>query len=697
MAKKPRLSKNNTKKKSSQRRGLHSIGAKLYIAFLIPVLLMMILGVTVSRIASNALIESYQTNMVQTFSAKADSVNTLMNSVQEKCAQLAVNPDVTDFYGTNHKEAELTTMNTNMIKLVGSVFGTNKDITGYYLFGKKGVPVESVSTVNFDYYTTFTESDEGVALKESGSTCQWKGYHNCIDENVKTSSDNYSLAYTMYSPLYDMYIICDLGMDCIQNILESSRMGDGSIVAFITPDGRETYSKTVPKQFDTSNPVFASLACYEKAVKSDNASGFSTNIMLNNTKYCFVYSKVGESGCVLCGLIPTSVLLQDAVSIQKVTILIVILAVIISIFVATMITSGITSAIKQMRITLAKAADGNLAVTFLTKRKDEFRSLCESMNALITNTKNLLNESNTASQVVKDSSVTLSTEMKSMQDTVQKMCKSFDEVEGGSVQQTEDIDQCAILISDFAENMNEVSESITDIRELSDKTEVSAESGVDMIVRLNETMKATSDITQDVIKSIEELDDHTHSVDEIVVFINELSEQTNLLSLNASIEAARSGEAGRGFAVVAAEIRKLADETMNAGNNIQSLIGNIQEKTKTTVSLATHTGEIVHSQMDALNNTREIFTDISEQVRDLSQHYDDILDKMHKMDASKVETLERIDNLSAYSRESASIVTQVTSEANTQIQMIDDLTVQTEALAKEISCLEKSIARFKVE
>ena len=338
-----------------------------------------------------------------------------------------------------------------------------------------------------------------------------------------------------------------------------------------------------------------------------------------------------------------------------------------------------------------------MTVHFSTRRKDEFQSLYSGMNQMAENTREVLKEAGEMSGHVTEAVLELTEEVQSIRSYTTETTESFEVVEKGIVQQTEEVCACASMISDFANDINDVSTSIEDVQRVTNETDTFVKKGVEIINTLSERMQETSDIATSVISSIEKLEVTANSIDEIISFINEVSTQTNLLSLNASIEAARAGEAGRGFAVVAEEIRKLADATMEAGNNIQELVSNIQADTKQTVSLAERTGEIVSSQKAVLEETCEVFDTISSQMTGLTQHYDSIMNKVGQMDEKKVSTLSKIENITALSEESSAVVIKSNGQMAKQMESIERVAKEFEALSARITALQTSLSKFKVE
>ena len=631
-------------------RGFHSLGIQLISGFMVTVLLMVVMGILIYNSISTRLIDNYRVNAMQTFRANSEYLNTVMSGTKEKAVELSVDNSVSLFFTTNTKDSDSRV--TDIISRIASVFGSNQNIGNYFMFGKKGMPLGSVSSVNFDFYEGFKASEDAVAFDTYGQDTMWTGYHTCIDENVGVPSADYGLAMTFHSVIKDIYVISEIKMECLKNLVNGITLGDDSVVGVVaTTDGREVLSDT--NIASDGDAVFTTLPCFSDA--------------------------------------------KDAYAIAKIIVLIVLIAVVIAILVATFLTGGIVKEINRMKKGLQKASEGDMTVHFSTRRKDEFQSLYSGMNQMTENTREVLKEAGEMSGHVTEAVLELTEEVQSIRSYTTETTESFEVVEKGIVQQTEEVCACASMISDFASDINDVSTSIEDVQRVTNETDTFVKKGVKIINTLSERMQETSDIATSVISSIEKLEVTANSIDEIISFINEVSTQTNLLSLNASIEAARAGEAGRGFAVVAEEIRKLADATMEAGNNIQELVSNIQADTKQTVSLAERTGEIVSSQKAVLEETCEVFDTISSQMTGLTQHYDSIMNKVGQMDEKKVSTLSKIENITALSEESSAVVIKSNGQMVKQMESIEHVAKEFEALSARITALRTSLSKFKVE
>ena len=186
-------------------RGFHSLGIQLISGFMVTVLLMVVMGILIYNSISTRLIDNYRVNAMQTFRANSEYLNTVMSGTKEKAVELSVDNSVSLFFTTNTKDSDSRV--TDIISRIASVFGSNQNIGNYFMFGKKGMPLGSISSVNFDFYEGFKASEDAVAFDTYGQDTMWTGYQACIDENVGVSSADYGLAMTFHSVIKDIYVI----------------------------------------------------------------------------------------------------------------------------------------------------------------------------------------------------------------------------------------------------------------------------------------------------------------------------------------------------------------------------------------------------------------------------------------------------------------------------------------------------------
>lgn len=215
-------------------------------------------------------------------------------------------------------------------------------------------------------------------------------------------------------------------------------------------------------------------------------------------------------------------------------------------------------------------------------------------------------------------------------DSVHTLSSSSDHVADSSGQQSEAATSMAATVAEFTVSINHISENANEALEISRKSgELSGQGGT--IHSAVTKMTQLADTVRQASSTIEELGDQSNQISSVVQVIKDVADQTNLLALNAAIEAARAGEQGRGFAVVADEVRKLAERTTKATEEIIQMINKIQGSTRSAVTsmgeavnqandgvaLAQQAGSVVNQIKDgsdrAINVTKDISTSLAEQ------------------------------------------------------------------------------------
>lgn len=561
-----------------------------------------------------------------------------------------------------------------------------------------------------EIYSAFLDTDLGKKVSMDATSYYWVGSGSMPDLDklllVEPSSYILRVAHDVSSTT-DAAMIVDIKKDAILDILTNFNLGEGSYVGIITPDNQEMVveGKDITKEEEgkskTQNNVvkesiYKDQDFYKDALKSEKNSG-KDYVRYNGKTYLFTYEKIGRSGIMLCSMVPQSVIVAQANSIRVLTLVMVIISCIIAMIVGTLISKGFSKSINLSIMELAKVSKGDLTVEFRTNRRDEFALLYGSCNDMLANIRGLIMEVESVYDALSVSLNKVNTSSTTFSETTKDIQTSVHEIETGVGEQTESATDCLNEMDSLFTKINVVNDNTNEIGSIAASTQVAINSGLTSMDNLNAKTKSTTDITDSVIQTIKELSVHSKNIGQIVNSINDIAEETNLLSLNASIEAARAGAAGKGFSVVATQIRKLADQCLASAGKISNIVTEITEATTEAVNTAQTAEEIVDEQVEAVAATAHSFQTLKQHIEKLSEYLESIQSSSKDMEASGSSTLNSMENISAILEETLASVTSVANVTDKQSEALTSLDDASSQLMIRAERLGDAISKFKTK
>lgn len=681
-------------KQKDQQRFINMKGIKLKLitSFMLPVCFLIILGIVSYTKASNGIISNYEKSISQALTTTSDYFTFAFSSIQYDLTEYISDGEVTTYtkgaYNSTpvkKDEVSIATLKKFTKKVTSDSF-----ISNIYIISKKADPIATSNSTNTELYQTFMETEPGKLVLGNKNNFIWFGRQPELDEMFKTDSKKYAIRVSKHLTNAEACIIADINTSTVLDILHNLDSNNGSILGFITVEGTELLSNE-----DRNEIVFTDKDFYKKAIDSEEESGFSY-VTYNNESYLFMYTKMLETGSILCSLVPKSSILQQATEIRVITVAIVILASLIAILIGIFISNGIGNTIKYTVKQLKKVASGDLTVRVMTKRKDEFAILASSITNMLSNMQALIQEVETVCNEFIHSVNSINESSGTFVNTTKDIETAVYEIDEGISQQAEDSSQCLLQMDELSGKIITVSDNADEISNIADSTKQVIDNGMKIMEDLNDKTSSTSIITKNVLQTIGILEEKSRSIGEIVNVINSISEETNLLSLNASIEAARAGAAGRGFSVVADEIRKLADQSSVAANQINHIIEEIIDNTQAAATTAKEAETIVNMQVNAVKNTSQCFDQMNQHVAHLVNRLSSIRDSVHSMNAARTTTLNSMESISAVLQQTSASSTTVTSTVKKQLHAVTDLDQAANHLLTKAKELETAINQFTI-
>ena len=692
-----------------------SILGTLLVAFMVPVVLMITLGVVSYRTASSGIVDKYKESAQSTVSAVGDYFNLVCTNISNKALEMITNSDVSDYYDKYYGKQESKALETfrSAKSDIGNAKSTNKNIYSCTVIPEAGAYLSTLSGgMTETPMADFSNTAEGqYFVANSTQRNRWMGYQTYLDDNMQSKQEKYAMVYYQKFSKSDAYLVMSLDISVAEKMLGEMDFGKGSVKALVTYDGRE-----VAFEQKTDNPAeadgekaasaeedeaaaakqwFVGSDFYESTKEAEEA-GYM-DVKIDGKKYVYIYTPVGNTKAMICTLIPQSNVLGQVGSIKYITIFMVILAAGAALVTGFVISTGISKTVREMSGGLAKVAQGDLTQDFATKRQDEFKELTGSLNAMIESMRGLMRDMKQFGSKVTGLAEDVSDKTGAINTSMQDIARAMDEVASGVQGQAEDTESSNENMISFSENITTVTEKTSHMGQTADKAIEAVEQGRVIVQELSGKSDTTVSLTRVLVNDIDAVQKNSEEIKSFVDVINSIAGQTNLLSLNASIEAARAGEAGRGFAVVAEEIRKLADQSKESGNKIHEIVKKIGETADKTTASAREAESMVNEQARALQETVNVFGMIQDCVGELVEGIRLITQRLEESMLEKDKVENSLQNIASVSEEVAASTQEVTATLGEQVSVVQTLKEEVEMLRSDALELDKSIEKFKID
>ena len=330
---------------------------------------------------------------------------------------------------------------------------------------------------------------------------------------------------------------------------------------------------------------------------------------------------------------------------------------------------GINRSVNELRSVMVKmSADGDLNARAKVYGQDEIGQAATAFNGLIDGFAGIIR------QVLANAGTVSS--------TATQLSASSVQIAQGSQTQSEAAASTAAAVEEITVSINSVAANTEDVRKLSERSLQQTQQGNQSVTAMIGEISRVQEAVNQIAGSVKEFVDSTRAIAGMTQQVKDIADQTNLLALNAAIEAARAGEQGRGFAVVADEVRKLAEKSAKSANEIDQVTNSLNQK-------STHVEATVQAGLHSLQATQEqiarvstVLTEAGEAVTKSSHGVNDIAASVGEQSLASTEIARNVEKIAQMSEENHAAV-----ESNTQ-----DI-VRLEQLARE---LQGAVSRFRV-
>ncbi|MBN2795670.1 MAG: methyl-accepting chemotaxis protein, partial [Clostridia bacterium] len=377
--------------------------------------------------------------------------------------------------------------------------------------------------------------------------------------------------------------------------------------------------------------------------------------------------------------------------------LVVLISVILSMIAISIFTKRITTKLNKMITVMDAVSEGDLTLKSSIDSNDEIGELSRHFDYTLGELSNLVRNILKTSNHLTETAEELAATSEEVSASVEEVSRTIDEIAEGASSQAQDSEEGVQMVQNLAVKLDLLGSNTKGILVSVDHTQKAYGDGmisVEDLLNKNDQSELSRESIETVIH---DLNQHTIAIEKILNAISSIAEQTNLLALNASIEAARAGEHGRGFAVVAEEIRKLAEDSADASNEVRQIMRLIQDESNASMVSMSQLKKISMAQKNAVQNVVKVFNVIEATYKEVANGILEINDFVETVNADKNLIQVSIENISAVSEETAAAAEEVTASMMQQSESVDTVAQAAQSLNNIAIELHEEISRFRIE
>lgn len=668
MLKKKKKKKNNSNvtffNNVNRLRKKPSLKAKLIISFiLITVIPSMIIASFVFSVSRNAMKDKVAEMTYEMSALIASSVDQSINET-EKIALLPFSNQqlFNDFNNFDLNDFEILQKKRTAADYFLSIMFSHPQVNHYFLVREDGHvfgdPIQTVDTEEFidsDFYQTVLELNGEIL---------WIGGYEEDYENI----------YVFKS------IKNDYGMDTGVLILTIDR----------------SYFDAVFDIPGEDNSIYL-INEDNVTISSNKEEHFGKPLTVHqNTKNNLVSVSESSNGWQVVVTIPEAALRQDIDDVAHYVFLIVAVIAIIAIAVGLLITFSITKPINRICKLMKKVENGDLNTRSSDTGNDEIGQLGRGFNHMVENITTIIEENKQVSSKALHSATKLKQISDDSTNTAEQIAFAVEEMATGLLNQVDFAEKNQKEMEVLSYGINEVTTNVKNVEISTQKTKQQSEESIRKMTNLTSVHTEVGMNMKQIDRVIIQLSQDVEGIQDIIGMIQDITEQTNLLSLNASIEAARAGEAGRGFSVVAQEVRNLAEQSKHSTMKIKDIISNVFMQTKNSVDLVEKSNQLFEKQTESMQQTKSSFQEIINDTDNIICELKSIGSAIDLINQQKERVKDSVNEMVRFAENSSATTEEITATTEEQYTAAEELSIVSENLVTTISNLESMINKFKI-
>lgn len=353
--------------------------------------------------------------------------------------------------------------------------------------------------------------------------------------------------------------------------------------------------------------------------------------------------------------------------------------------------------VNKLQQAAAKMAEGDFRHNIRSVALDEFGQLSREFDRMIDHVRTMLQGTHAIASSLSERSGRFRHFAQVTASANSSILTAIEEISTGADQQASQTEKSTQLVTELAEEVADISRHTDEMHALSQEARGNTRTGSAAVLQLQSAADRSDELLQQVMAAMDSFIADSVQIGHIVRTISEISTETNVLAVNAAIEAARAGQHGRGFSVIAEQVRQLSDETGASAKSIGKLTASLQGQIARVRTQMGSVQEAANVQGKKLNDTLQSFQSIEGSIDRLHGHMELVQQKAHQAEASNASFADTLTLVAAIAEETAAGVQEVNSTSIEQNDAIHQIAMQSDDIHGLAEQLFSGMSRFQIE
>jgi len=689
------MKKDNETKFNLFSRIRNSISTKVAFALFIAIIIVFsITGFLINSYTKSILVQSVEENVSTKSDAIADQVNNMFAEKGTIVRQIATNQEILKYLNTAESRDEATTNSyyDGVLKSLDEIVKIDDTIAMAWIASDKS---------NFLVGSNNVVSDPNFDIKSR----PWYE-HASVEDDIYFTEPYMDEVFgkmilSAMKPIKEGgntvgIVAIDIFLDELPQLMQSYKMGKDGYSFLLSNDGTILYHPNseliLEQKLQSLSGEIGNVG--QKMVEGEKGLRLTE---VNDRLEYIGYSPVSTTNWS----VGTSITQEEALSSLNTFTFMMILFFSIACFILIVLVffllKHMLRGIPHVTNVMEQLALGNLSQEELkSKSKDEIGKLVTSTNQLNQNLRDIVSQINVVSESVSSQSEELTQSANEVKTGSEQVASTMQELAAGSETQANSASDLSSGMNSFADKVQEANENGYRIEANSKVVLNMTKDGSELMKNSIVQMEKVDSIVRDSVNKVHGLDKQSQEISNLVTVIKDVSDQTNLLALNAAIEAARAGEHGKGFAVVADEVRKLAEQVSDSVTNITDIVGNIQKEAGLVSESLQGGYKEVEQGKAQIVSTGETFRKISDAVTEMVDSITTIAENLVEITANAQQMNGAIQEIASVSEESAAGVEQTSASSQQISSIMEEVAGSSVQLAELAGELNELVRHFKL-